>query len=454
MMGRMTDQQRMAATFKRAGSVFGAALLSAALLAAPVRAETDRGAAAAAVHRLMASSMFQKAVEQIRGDHARIVEEAIALQQIPAPNRREERKGRAFLEMLRANGLSDVMMDGEGNVTGLRRGAGGSGMVAVVAHLDTVFPEGTDLTVRREGTRLRGPGLADNSHGLAVILALVRAMDAAGVSHRDDILFVGSVGEEGLGDLRGVKYLLTRGPYRGRITTFIALDGTDPGEIVNAALGSKRYRVTFTGPGGHSYLAFGTVNPLHALAGVVQRLGTFEVPAGTTFNVGVVAGGTVVNAIPTEAVMQVDLRSVSPTDLDALERRFLAAVDEAVAAENAARSTANGAIAATVERVGDRPSGITSPDGDLVAIATAAVAANGFEPRLSTSSTDANVAIGLGIPAITIASGIGGREHTLEEFLDIEPSAHLRQIAMNLAVILTVAGAGDGAQLPANDRAR
>ena len=436
---------------KWAGRAVIAAFLSMVLFTAPARAETDHGAA---VQRLMASPMFQKAVEWLRGEQARIVEEAIQLQQIPAPNRREERKAQAFFDMLRAHGLSDVAIDSEGNVTGLRKGTGGSGMVAVVAHLDTVFPEGTDLTVRREGTLLRGPGLADNSHGLAVILALIRAMDAAGVSHRDDILFVGSVGEEGLGDLRGVKYLLTQGPYKGRITTFIALDGTDPGEIVNAALGSKRYKVTFSGPGGHSYLAFGTVNPLYALAGAAQRIGAFEVPAGTTFNVGVVAGGTVVNAIPTEAVMQVDLRSVKPADLDALEQRFLAAVEAAVAAENAARSTANGAILAKIERVGNRPSGITSPESDLVAIATAAVAANGFKPRLSTSSTDANMAIGLGIPAVTIASGIGGREHTLEEFLDIEPAAHLRQIAMNLAVILAVAGAEDGAQVPAGGKVR
>src|SRR5690606_30470354 len=222
-----------------------------------------------------------------------------------------------FRDMLHSHGLAEVSIDEEGNVTGIRRGSEGDGMVAVVAHLDIAFPGDTDLTVTREGTRLHGPGIADNSHGLAVMLALIRAMDAAKISHRDDILFVGSVGEEGLGDLRGVKYLLTKGPYKDRITTFIALDGTDPGEIVTSALGSKRYKVTFSGPGGHSYLAFGTVNPLYALASAIRRVASFEVPEGTTYNIGVANGGTVVNAIPTEATLQADLRSVTASDLAA-----------------------------------------------------------------------------------------------------------------------------------------
>ncbi|HWV83863.1 MAG TPA: M20/M25/M40 family metallo-hydrolase [Capillimicrobium sp.] len=392
------------------------------------------------VEQVMRGPAFQTAAAHLDADRERIVDEAIALQQIPAPTGQEARKAQAFADRLRAQGLRDVAIDAEGNVTAVRPGAG-RGMVAVVAHLDTVFAADADLTVRREGDRIYAPGLADDSHGLAVLLGLARALDAAGATHEADILFVGSVGEEGLGDLRGVKHLLGAGPYRDRITRFIALDGTDPAEIVNRGLGSKRYRVTFTGPGGHSYLAFGTVNPVYALADATTRLARLRVPAGSTLSVGVVQGGTVVNAIPTRAEMQVDMRSLKRAHLDALERRLLRVVRRAARDENRARETKTGRIEVSPVKVGDRPSGVTRAGDPLVRIARDAVAAHGWTPRLSTQSTDANVPMSRGIPAVTLASGLGGGEHSAEEHLDVEPGAHARQLRMNLAAVMAAAGA-------------
>ena len=249
---------------------------------------------------------------------------------------------------------------------GIRRGtaAAGGPILAMVAHLDTVFPEGTDVTVKREGTRLTAPGIGDNTRSLAVLLALIRAMDEARIQTAGDILFVGNVGEEGLGDLRGVKFLMQKGKYRDRIKQFIAVDGSGEGSIVNGGVGSKRYRVTFKGPGGHSYGAFGLVNPAFAMGAAMQKFSTLRVPdkPKTTFNVGVVGGGTSVNSIPFESWMEVDMRSESPLELEKVETAFLMMVRQAVDEENKARSTRQGALTADVRLVGDRPSGETPND--------------------------------------------------------------------------------------------
>jgi acetylornithine deacetylase/succinyl-diaminopimelate desuccinylase-like protein len=373
-------------------------------------------------------------------EHDRLDDETIKLQQIPAPYRGEAAKAEAFAGMLRELGLSDVSIDAEGNVTAVRKGTGNSdGLVAFVSHLDTVFGPDTDLTVHREGTRLKGPGIADNTRGVASHLALIRAMGAAGIRHRRDILFVGSVGEEGLGDLRGVKHLLGESAYKGRITRFIALDGSTPDRIVQTAVGSRRYKVRFKGPGGHSFAAFGTVNPAFALGAAISGMAAIRVPAGTTYSVGLLGGGTSINAIPTEAWMQVDLRSSALADLDALEAQVRRIVDSAVAAENRSRSTQTGSISAVFELLGDRPAGRT-PDGEpLLAMAQAAVAAQGWQPRFVASSTDSNVPISLGIPAVTVASGIGGRAHSADEYLDVEKTGSLRVLGAALATLLAAA---------------
>ncbi|HTB43691.1 MAG TPA: M20/M25/M40 family metallo-hydrolase, partial [Acetobacteraceae bacterium] len=316
-------------------------------------------------------------------------------------------------------------------------------LICVAAHLDTVFPPGTDLTVRREGTKLFAPGVGDDTRSLAVLLAWLRAMDAAGIRTRADILFVGDVGEEGPGDLRGMRYLFQQGRYKDRISTFITVDSPDMERIATGGVGSKRYRVTFNGPGGHSYGAFGLVNPMYAMADAIARLGRVKVPARpkTTYSASVTGGGTSINSIPNSVWTDFDLRSEAPEELDRLEREFLALVTDAVAAENAARSTRSGAVTADIVKIGDRPAGHTDESSELVRLAQAALEAHGFAPKCEASSTDANIPMSLGIPAIKIGSGgSGGRGHSLEEWIDVEPEASVRGMTAGLAALLAVAG--------------
>ena len=319
-------------------------------------------------------------------DHDRMVREIITLTEIPAPPFKEQARGDAYLAMLRATGLTNVERDAEGNVMGLRKGTGGGPLVAIAAHLDTVFPEGTDVKVKRDNTRLAAPGVGDDTRSLAVLLAMIRALDEARIETASDILFIGDVGEEGLGDLRGMKYLFTKGPYRDRIKTFISVDGSGTGEdITHGAVGSKRYRVTFKGPGGHSYGAFGLVSPAYAMGNAIQKFSKLTVPAAskTTFNVGVVGGGTSVNSIPFESWMEIDMRSESPVELQKLDAAFQALIKQAIDEENAARSTREGRITVDVKLVGDRPSGQTPRDSVLVRAAAAVRAAG--DPRFGYS---------------------------------------------------------------------
>ena len=264
-----------------------------------------------------------------------------------SPPFKEQERARAFADMLRKRGL-DAQIDAEGNVLALRKGTLAGPVVVVSAHLDTVFPEGTDVTVKRDGTKLRAPGVGDDSTGLATLLSLVDAMNAGKVRTRSDILFVGDVGEEGLGDLRGVRYLFTKGEYKDRIRAFFSLDGSGLESMTTGGTGSKRYRITFKGPGGHSYGAFGIVNPLVPLATMVSELYKLGVPTNpkTTYSASVIGGGTSVNAIPNEVWVEVDMRSASAAELAKLEGQFLDLVPRAVAAENGARSTSAGKVSA------------------------------------------------------------------------------------------------------------
>ena len=417
-------------------------LLASVLLAALAAAQTP--SPDAAVKAVMDSPKFKAAMAALDKDHDRLVAEIIQLTEIPAPPFKEEARAKAYLAMLKAHGLTSVEQDAEGNVMGVRRGAGTGPLIAIAAHLDTVFPEGTDVKVKRTGTRLAAPGVGDDTHSVAVLLALIRAMDAAGIRTQSDILFIGNVGEEGLGDLRGVKHLFNKGPYRGRIGMFISMDGSGPGsEITTGGVGSKRYRAAFKGPGGHSYGAFGLVSPAFAMGGAMQKLGRVKVPASpkTTFNVGVVGGGTSVNSIPFESWMEIDLRSESPAELEKLNETMIGLLNEAVAEENKARSTRQGAVTLDLKLVGDRPSGQTPADSRIVQTAAAAVRAAGLTPTFNYSSTDSNIPMSLGIPAITIdAGGDGGRAHALDEWIDVEKSASLRGMQIALAILLALAG--------------
>lgn len=399
------------------------------------------------VRRIIDSAAFQTARDTLADEHDRTVGDIITLTQIEAPSFQEDKRAAAFLEMARAHGLTNLEIDAEGNVTGIRRGIGNGKLICVAAHLDTVFPAGTDVTVRREGDRLYAPGVGDDTRGLAVLLAWLRAMDAAGIRTRDDILFVADVGEEGQGDLRGMRHLFQKGRYKDRISAFLTVDSPDMTRIATGGVGSKRYRITFEGPGGHSYGAFGLVNPMYAMADAVLRLSRLHVPnrPKTTFSASVTGGGTSINSIPNNVWTEFDLRSEAADELARLEKDFLALVREAVDAENAARSTRMGRIEAVITPIGDRPAGHTDESCELVQLAHAAVTAHGFPVGFEASSTDANIPMSLGIPAIKIGSGgTGGRAHSLDEWIDVEPEASVQGMAAGLATLLAVAGVAEG----------
>jgi len=408
-------------------------------------------------HSAVASSIisdpkFKSAVATFDRDHEKIVSELIEITEIPSPPFKEKERAEAFRKKLADIGLTDVEIDEEGNVTAIRKGSAGDGKyVAVIAHLDTVFPEGTDVKVRREGTKLMAPGIGDDAKGLTSVLAYVRAIDEAKIQTKDDLLIVGSVGEEGLGDLRGVKHLFQKGKYKDKIKSALIVDGGDMETVTNGATGSKRYLVKFKGPGGHSYGAFGLVNPAFAMGEAMAQFSRTQVPADpkTTYSIGVIGGGTSVNSIPSELWMQVDMRSVSVEELAKLEMRFLEIVDRAVDTENNARSTKEGPITVTKELVGDRPAGQTDEKSDIVQSVSAVLKAYDYKPKYNTSSTDSNVPMSLGIPAVTVgrgAAGKSGRGHSLDEWVDVEKEPDVKALTAGLAMLLSVAGMSDTSQ--------
>ena len=327
---------------------------------------------------------------------------------------------------------------------GVRKGTGGGPLVVVSAHLDTVFPEGTDVKVKRDGSRLAAPGVGDDSAGLATLLSIVRAMDAAGIKTKSDIVFLGDVGEEGPGDLRGVRYFFTKGKYKDQAKYFFSLDGGGTPTITNCGVGSKRYRVTYKGPGGHSFQAFGLVNPMAAMAQTVVEFYKIQTPTQpkTTYAASVTGGGTSVNSIPNEVWMEFDMRSVDAKELDRLEKRFLSIVNQSLETENFARSTKEGPVSADIKLIGDRPAGQTDAKQDIVQIATAAFLANGTPPAYECASTDSNMPMSLGIPALTIPrTGKADRFHALDEWMDTDPQSNLTVKKIVLTTVLGVAGA-------------
>jgi tripeptide aminopeptidase len=406
--------------------------VSVTLLAAPVSAQQD---AANIGTKLLADPAIKAAVDAIRAAEPQTIEDQVRLCEVEAPPFKEAKRAEVYAGMFREAGLQNVRIDKEGNVLGDRPGTQPRPRLVFSAHLDTVFPEGTDVTVKRDGAVLRGPGIGDDCRGLAVVLAVIRAMNQAKIQTPGTITFVGTVGEEGLGDLRGVKYLFNEG-MKGAIDRFVSIDGTGLG-ITHIAVGSLRYRVTFKGPGGHSYGAFGLSNPLHALGRAVETISQFEVPADpkTTFNVGRVGGGTSVNSIPFEAWFEMDMRSASPAALQAIDQKFHRAVDDAVKAEDA-RWKKN-VLSVDKALVGNRPAGETPAASPIVQAAVSVTRALGLVATLDEGSTDSNIPMNLGIPAVTIDGGGRGREaHALGESFDSTNSWQGSQRALLLAIAL------------------
>jgi tripeptide aminopeptidase len=406
-------------------------LLVATGCAPAVAQEVAPSALAKAILRDAAVVAARQAVVR---EEPRTLDTQVALCEIAAPPFGEGARAEAVRKLFLEAGLASVRVDQAGNVLGERAGERPRPRVVVSAHLDTVFPQGTNVRVTRSGYTFKGPGIVDDCRGLAVLVTTARALTAHGLKTGGPVTFVATVGEEGVGDLRGVRHLFGT-ELRGQVDRFISLDGAGL-DIVTRAVGSKRYRITINGPGGHSYGNFGMANPIHALGRLMARVADLQVPAEprTTFNIGRIGGGTSVNAIPSEAWLEIDLRSSSPQALNVVDRQLKAAVDDAVGAENR-RWNGRRSVNAVVRPIGDRPAGHTPDDDPLVALTRAMTAAVGGGGQIAEGSTDANIPMDLGIPAVTLgAGGNGSGEHSPEETFDATDSAKGTERAL-LAVL-------------------
>jgi acetylornithine deacetylase/succinyl-diaminopimelate desuccinylase-like protein len=364
------------------------------------------------------NAAIRTALERIRADNAWTIDQQISICEIPAPPFKEERRAAEMKRRFEALGLQNVRIDSIGNVIAERRGSGSGPVVIFAAHLDTVFPEETDVRVSRQGTLLRGPGIGDDCRGLAVLLVVAKAMQAASVRTVGTVYFVANVGEEGPGNLRGVKHLFAKPP--AKIDYFISVDGTGLG-LTSRAVGSNRYKVSFKGPGGHSYGAFGMPSPIHALGRAIAKISAIQVPLEpkTTFNVGIISGGTSVNTISPLGAMEVDLRSESPDELAKVDAQFQRAVQEALREENARWPESRVKVTVDVESMGIRPAAAPPDTSRIIRMAQAAARALGFDAPGGASSTDANWPMSLGIQAITIDGGGEGRgAHSVTESYD------------------------------------
>lgn len=393
------------------------------------------------IAELLVASEVQAAFQFFEDNADSITKEQIAISSIPAPPFEEKRRAEYLCHKFQQIGLERAGLDEEGNCIALRRGRSLEPLLVVSAHLDTVFPSGTDVTVRQTNGRLFAPGIADDGCGLAALIAVAQSLQRASIETSGSILLVGTVGEEGEGNLRGVRHFFTNGPWANQPSGFISFDGPGVDRIINRALGSKRYRVTLRGPGGHSWSDFGIANPIHALGRAISRLVAYPAPGDprTTFNVGRIDGGASINVIPREAVMDVDLRSASERELRRLDAFFRRAMHEAAADENDTRRQGFPPLDLSVELFGERPTGETRADSAIVEIAQEATRLLGAIPVLDLASTDSNFPISLGIPAITLgAGGSSGNSHTLDEWYD--PTDRVRGLQRGLLVILGLVG--------------
>jgi acetylornithine deacetylase/succinyl-diaminopimelate desuccinylase-like protein len=415
-------------------------MLAAGFTASEASAQTSPAAAAieTATEAVLGDSKAMKALADIKADDDRTFAEQKRITEIPAPPYKEKVRAEYFLKRMQELGFKDASIDSEGNVIALRKGSGGGRPKLVVsAHLDTVFAEGTDVSVKEKDGAILAPGIGDDSRGLAALLSLSKAINANGIVTVGDLMLVGTVGEEELGNLRGVKALFRD---HADIDGFISIDGLGITRVVNQGTGSHRYEMTFKGPGGHSFQEFGLPSAIHAMGRAIAKISDLQTPSDpkTTFTVGTVSGGTSVNAIAAEARMAVDMRSNSTEELLKLEARLLDLVKQAVVEENARWNSDK--MTVEIKLIGDRPAGIVAMDSPVVQATQRAVSVVTRAPRVTFagSSTDSNLAMSLGIPAVTIGGGgEGGNWHSRNEWYRPVDAWYGPQNALLTMLVLT-----------------
>jgi acetylornithine deacetylase/succinyl-diaminopimelate desuccinylase-like protein len=393
------------------------------------------------IEKLSRNTKVKKAFEYIVDIEEKTNRNLIELTEIEAPPFKEMKRAEEFAERLRLAGLENVWIDSIGNVLGFLKGSIGDKNIALDAHIDTVFPEGTDVKVRVKNDTLFAPGIADDTRGLAMILTIAESIKKQNIEPINNIIFIGTVGEEGLGDLRGVRYLFKNN--NPKIDTWIAIDGGSIGRVNNQALGSYRYEVVFEGPGGHSWGAFGLVNPHHALgSGIrdfVQKADIYTSKGPkTSYNVGIISGGTSINSIPFKSSMQIDIRSIEPNRLDDMEEILFNSMQKATNEQNEIKRSGPD-LRLAINKIGNRPSGKVDESVPLIQRTIAATQHMGVEPRLTIGSTNSNIPISLGVPAVTIGrGGDGGKAHSLDEWW-INKDGY-KSIQLALLILLSESG--------------
>ena len=418
------------------------ALVCVILLAMPVRSAAPSHAPRQAQgSRLSDNARVRAALDWFTPNISWVNDQQVRITEIPAPPFQEAQRAAAVKESLAEAGLT-AQIDKTGNVIGELRGVNEREVVAIAAHLDTVFPPGTDVKVHREGSRMAAPGISDNGTGVAALLALARAVQFAHIKPQRTILFVGDVGEEGEGNLRGMRAIVDT--YRGKLKAVVVLDGSGTDHVTTKALASRRLEALITGPGGHSWSDFGMPNPINALVRGSVRFINTKVPASprTTFNIGQIEGGTSVNSVPHEARLKVDIRSESEDELTRLESALRECIAAGVRDEmDSARDRSKGKLEWKVELLGSRPGGEMASDSPLLAALRAADEVVGNQSRIERSSTDANIPLSLGIDAISIgAGGSGGGAHSLQEWDDSAGrEAGLKRVLLTILGISGVA---------------
>jgi tripeptide aminopeptidase len=398
------------------------------------------------VSRLSASSEVRSAFEWFRSRESQVVEWQLEVARIAAPPFGEATRGAWLAERFLEIGLDDVQVDEVGNVFGVHGGFGNR-YVSISAHIDTVFPAATPLNIRQQGRKLYGPAVSDNGAGIAAMLAIAAALKATEARHALPFVFIGNVGEEGEGDLRGMRHVFSTPRWREAIAYSIVVDGAGSDTVVSEALGSRRFEVIMRGPGGHSWSDFGAPSPIIALARAIEIFSQTPVPASpkTTFNVGVIRGGTSVNSIPESASMRVDLRSTSMSEIDRLEKSLRKALEKAIELENQAAALRGSrrpqSVHGEVVAIGNRPAGELAPDARILKVIRAVDAHLGNAAQVQRASTDANVPLSLGREAIAIGGGgSGGGAHTLQEWFDCNG----RELGLKRILLTMLALAGTG----------